>query len=262
MTINPYSPIASSSMSGINPTTQSLTTGSRINSAADDAAGLAIITALSTQINSQDMATRNANDGISMLQTADGASESIGASLQRMNELSLQAMNGTYSTSQRQMMNEEFQQNLLSISQIAETTNFNGNKLLNGDAASMDIALGSNSTSSLTLPNFSTAGLSIDALNITNPANAALASEGITAALEQLTTARSEFGAQQNGLSSAIENIGSQNMNTMASRSQISDTDFAKASAEQAKQSILNQSAIAMQSQGMQSKAAVLQLLN
>ena len=262
MTINPYTPIASNSFSGVNPATESLTSGSRINSAADDAAGLAVVTALTTQVNTQDVATRNANDGISMLQTADGASESINASLQRMNELSIQAMNGTYSASQRQMMNVEFQQNLEGINQIAETTSFNGNKLLNGDSASMDIALGANSNSSLTLPNMTSGGLSIDGLDLSNPANAALASEGITAALEQMSGARAEFGAQQNGLTSSIENISSQNINSMSARSQISDTDFAKASAEQAKQNILNQSAIAMQSQGMQSKAAVLQLLS
>lgn len=262
MTINPYTPIAGSSISGVSSTTESLISGSRVNSAADNPAGLAVVTALTTQINTQDMATRNANDGISMLQTADGATEAIGASLQRMNELSLQATNGTYNASQRQMMNIEFQQNLQSIGQIAETTSFNGNKLLNGDSASMNIALGSDSSSSLTLPNLSSAGLSIDGLDITNPANSALATEGLTAALEQLTTARSEFGAQQNGLSQSINNFETQNINSMASRSQISDTDFAKASAEQARQNILNQSQIAMQSQGTQSKAAVLQLLN
>jgi len=261
MTINPYTPIAGNYSSGVNPTTQSLATGSRINGAADDAAGLAVVAGMTSQINAQDMGTRNANDGVSMLQTADGASESIGSSLQRMKELSIQSMNGTYSDSQRQMMNLEFQQNLQGISQIAETTSFNGNKLLNGDSASMEIALGSDSSSSLTLPNLSSAGLSIDGLDLSNPANAALAAEGITAALETLATARGEFGAQQNGLSSAIEGIESQSINVMSSRSQISDTDFAKASSEQAKQNILNQSAIAMQSQGMQSKAAVLQLL-
>lgn len=261
MTINPYTPIASNYVSGPSQATESLTSGSRINHAADDAAGLAVVTAMTTQINTQDVATRNANDGMSMLQTADGASESIASSLQRMRELSMQAMNGTYTDSQRQMMNMEFQQNLKGISQIAETTSFNGNKILNGDEASMDIALGSDSTSSLTLPNLTSGGLSIDGLDLTNSANAALAAEGITAALEQLTTARSEFGAQQNGLTSAVASIESQNINVMASRSQISDTDFAKASSEQARQNILNQSAIAMQSQGMQSKAAVLQLL-
>lgn len=263
MAIDAYSPISSSSYStNFSSTTESLTTGLKVNHAADDAAGQAVITGLSTQINTQDMAVRNANDGISLLQTANGATDTISASLQRMNELSIQAMNGTYTTSQRQMMNTEFQQNLQNITQIAETTSFNGNKLLNGDTASVDIALGSDSTSALSLPNLSAGGLSISGLDITNPANAALASEGITAALESLSASQAEFGAQQNGLSRAAENIASQNLNTLATRSQISDTDFARASAEQFRQNVLTQSAIAMQSQGMQSKAAVLQLLN
>ncbi len=249
----------SSNLSSVN---QSIASGQRINSAADDPAGLAIMNALGTQINAQDMGVQNANAGISMLQTADGASDMITQSLQRMNELSIQAMNGTLNTSQRDMLNNEFQQNLQNINQIVESTSFNGQTLLNGDMNSVNIALGAESNSTLNLPTLTTDALSITGLSIADPANASTALSGITTAIEQLSTSRAEFGAQQNGLTSSVDNLQSQNINSYATKSQLSDTDFAKAIAEQSRQNILNESAIAMQSQGNQSKAAVLQLLS
>ncbi len=262
MAVNAYTPIASNGYStGLNQTSQSLTSGQRINNAADDAAGQAIVTALTTQINSQDVGTRNANDGISLLQTADGATKGIGQSLQRMNELTIQSLNGTLNQSQRNILNNEFQQNIKNINDIAGTTSFNGNNLLNGDTASVDIALGE-SSSSLTLPTLTSDSLSLTGLNISNSTDATAALEGITNAIEQLSTAQSEFGAQQNGLTSAIENLQSQNVNNQATRSQINDTDYAKASADQFRQDVLTQSAIAMQSHRNNSQAQVLQLLN
>jgi flagellin len=249
----------SSNLSSVN---QSLSSGQRINSASDDPAGLAILSTLNTQINAQDMGVQNANTGVSMLQTADGASDMITQSLQRMNELSLQAMNGTLNTSQRDMLNNEFQQNLQNINQIVESTSFNGQTLLNGDMSSVNIALGADSNSTLTLPTLTTDVLSITGLSIADPANASTALAGISTAIEQVSTSRSEFGAQQNGLTSSIDNIQNQNVASYATKSQLSDTDFAKAIAEQSRQNILNESAIAMQSQGNQSKAAVLQLLS
>jgi flagellin len=249
----------SSNLSSVN---QSLSSGQRINSASDDPAGLAILSTLNTQINAQDMGVQNANTGVSMLQTADGASDMITQSLQRMNELSLQAMNGTLNTSQRDMLNNEFQQNLQNINQIVESTSFNGQTLLNGDMSSVNIALGADSNSTLTLPTLTTDALSITGLSIADPANASTALAGISTAIEQVSTSRSEFGAQQNGLTSSIDNIQNQNVASYATKSQLSDTDFAKAIAEQSRQNILNESAIAMQSQGNQSKAAVLQLLS
>jgi flagellin len=261
MDISGYSALNNTSYANnLNSVNESLASGSKINRAADNPAAQAIITSLTSQVNSQDMATRNANDGISLLQTADGASNAITESLQRMNELTLQSLNGTMNSSQRSMLNQEFQQNLQSINQTAESSSFNGNNLLNGDAASIDIALGETS-SSLNLPNLSTDGLSISGLDISNPANASIALQGIGLAVEQIGSARSQFGAQQNGLTSAIDNLQTQNINSMATQSQLSDTDFARAMTEQSRLNILNQSAAAMQSQGTQSKSSVLQLL-
>ena len=263
MNINTNSLSASSLYSSnVNSINQSLSSGQRINSASDDPAGLAILSTLNTQINAQDMGVQNANAGVSMLQTADGASDMITQSLQRMNELSLQAMNGTFNTSQRDMLNNEFQQNLQNINQIVESTSFNGQTLLNGDMNSVNIALGADSNSTLTLPTLTTDALSITGLSISDPANASTALAGVSTAIEQLSTSRAEFGAQQNGLTSSIDNIQNQNVASYATKSQLSDTDFAKTIAEQSRQNILNESAIAMQSQGNQSKAAVLQLLS
>jgi len=262
MDINSNSSISSSLYSsGVSSVAQSLASGQRINQSADNPAGQAIVTALSTNINTQDMATRNANDGISLLQTADGASESINSSLLRMSELAIQAQNGTLNNSQRSALNQEFQQNLQAINQTAENTQFNNQTLLNGNNSTVDIALGE-SSSQLNLPTLTTDGLAITGLDISNSANAATALQGIGTAIEQLGTQRSEFGAQQNGLTSAIDNIQNQNLNSEATRSQINDTDFARAITQQTRQNILQDSAIAMQAQTNQSRASVLQLLN
>lgn len=261
MDISAYSTLNNPShSSALNSINESLTSGSKINRSSDNPSAQAIITTLTSQANAEDMATRNANDGISLLQTADGASNSITHSLQRMNELSIQSLNGTLSPSQRSILNQEFQQNLQSIHQISDSTSFNGNHLLNGDAATLDIALGE-TTSRLNLPNLSTDALSITGLDINNPANASRALEGIGLAIDQLGTARSQFGSQQNGLTSAINDLQNQSLNTMATRSQLSDTDFARAITEQSRLNILNESSIAMMSQGTQSKSSVLQLL-
>lgn len=239
---------------------QSLTSGSRINQAADNPAGSAVVTNFTTQINQQDYGVRNASSGISMLQTADGVSESIGAQLQRLNELAIQAQNGTYSTAQRNNLDAEFQQGLKSINQFVGQASFNGTNLLDGSTQNMQIALGS-STSSIDLPNFSTNGLALDGLSINSSAGASSALGSLTTALETYSAGRAQFGAQQNGLSSAIENLNSQNVNTQASRSQINDTDFAKRIADMSRQQILEQSGLAMQSQRNQDKSQVLQLL-
>ncbi len=249
----------SSNLSSIN---QSLASGQRINSASDDPAGLMIMTALNSQINAQDIGVQNANAGISMLQTADGASETITQSLQRMSELSLQAMNGTLNSAQRDMLNNEFQQTLQTINQVVESTQFNGQALLNGEQNTVDIALSAENSNTLSLPTLTTDTLGIAGLNISDAANASSALSSINSALEQLGTSRSELGAQQNGLMRSIENLQSQNIASYATKSQLSDTDFAKAIAEQSRQTILNESAIAMLSQGNQSKANVLQLLS
>ncbi len=245
----------------VSAVSQSLTSGQRINQTADDAAGQAITTAFSTQINTQDIGVQNANMGISLLQTADGASNSINNYLQRMNELAIQASNGTLNSGQQNSLNQEFQQNLQAINQITESTSFNNQTLLNGDMSSISLALGDSSTT-LNLPTMTTDGLSISGLDISNPANATTAIQNLGLAIDQVSSQRSQFGAQQNGLSSYIDSTQTQNINSNAARSQINDTNYAKAATEQVKQNIMQDSAIAMQAQTNQSRASVLQLLN
>lgn len=245
----------------LNRVNQSLTSGLAINQSSDNPAGQAVVAALTSQINTQDIATRNANDGISLLQTADGASESITANLQRLNELAIQAQNGTLNDSQRAIINQEFQQNLESINQTVSGTQFNGQNLLDGSNPNINIALGE-TTAGLALPDQSTAGLALNGLDVLNPANAATALNGIAGAIEQIGLQRAEFGAQQNGLTSAVDNLQSQNINSQASRSQILDTNYAQAVAEQVRLNILQDASIAMQSQTNQSRGSVLQLLN
>ncbi|WP_028486099.1 flagellin N-terminal helical domain-containing protein [Thiomicrorhabdus chilensis] len=260
MAIESFGPIPSSAYTSNLTSASSLTSGMRINQSADDPAGQAIVSNLNTQIDTQDMASRNANDGLSLLQTADAGSQGINDSLLRMNELALQAQNGTYTTEQRAMLNQEFQQNLETIGNLANSTNFNGQNLLNADTASIEIALGE-SNNTLSLPNLTPDSLGLTGLDISDPANASLALQGLNLANQQLMDSRSQFGAQQNGLTAALENIGNQNLNTLSTRSQISDTDFARAITEQVRQSILNESSAVMQAQNNQSRGNVLQLL-
>lgn len=252
--VSTYSPV-------IAPVTQSLASGSRINSAVDSPAEQAIVTSLTSQINQQDISTQNANSGIGLLQTADGVSESIGEQLQRLSELSLQSQNGTLSNSQREGLNQEFQQGLEAINQFVGQANFNGNNLLDGSKNEINIALGGNSDS-LSLPNFSTDGLSLDGLNISSAANAENALGNLSEALKTFSNGRSTLGAQQNGLAASVSNLSSQSANTQASRSQINDTDFAAAIAEQTRLQILEQSSVAMQAQRNQDKSSVMQLLS
>lgn len=239
---------------------QSLTSGSRINNAADDAAGQAVVTALTTQIDQQTIAARNANDGISALQTADGVGENIGSQLQRLGELASQAQNGTYNDTQRQTLNQEFQQGLQAIDQYIGQASFNGINLLNGSQGSLSISLG-DSSSTLNFPDLTTNGQGLTGLDITSAANASNAYSAVTTALENLSANRGQLGAQQNGLSSTIESLSNQNVNAQSSRSQINDTNYAQALIDLNRQQVLQQSGVAMQAQSNQDRMNVLQLL-
>ena len=262
MSINGYSSISTNMYTpNVSQATQSLASGQRINQSADDAAGQAIVTALSTQINTQDIGVQNANTGLSLLQTADSASGSINSFLQRMSELAVQASNGTLNDSQRNSLNQEFQQNLEGINQVAESTSFNGQNLLNGDNNNLNIALGDSNTE-LNLPTLTSDGLAVSGLDISSSAGAANSIQTLSTAIEQLGGQRAEFGSQQSGLSSYIENAQGQNINNFSARSQINDTNYAQALTEQVKENVLQDSNIAMQAQTNHSRASVLQLLN
>lgn len=241
---------------------QSLTSGSRINNSGDDAAGQAIVTSLTSKIKDQDMGVQNANIGVNLIQTADGASNSITEQLQRLRELSTQAQNGTYSDSQRAMLDQEFQQGLKSIDQFAEAASFNGIKLLNAETPSLDIALGSESTSTIQLPDLTLNNLGLAGTDILTSTNAEAAQSQISDVLGLVSDSQAQLGAQQNGLVAAADNLISQNVNAQSARSQINDTDYAKSVTEQARQQILNNASVAMLAQKNQNYGNVLPLLN
>lgn len=250
----------SSSYSAYNPTTQSITSGAQINRAADNAAGLAITTGMTTEIIGQSVGMRNANDGISLLQTADGATRGMTESVQRMYELSVQAMNGTLNASQRNMLDQEFQQNLQEINKMATTTKFNEISLLDGQNPQINIALG-DSSSTLDLPTLTTDALGLTGMSINDLTQIGTTMDALLNATSALSSSQAEFGAQQNGLYSAVSNMATSQQNSYASRSQILDTDYARASANKARDDVLNQAGIMMQAHNNQDKANVLQLL-
>ena len=260
---------------------ESLSTGKRINSSSDDAAGLAISTKMTSQINGLNQAIRNANDGISMLQTTEGATEAITNMLQRMRELSIQSMNGTYSTSDRGSLQTEYTQLYQEIQRVAKTTQWNGFNVLDGSAGTSGTVLfkvGSQDSSgtiiSAQLKSFnpeSTSGVSMvsgmsslasspsSALSTVSAATTALTH--ISNALSGVNTYRATLGAKINRLQFTVDNLTNISTNTSASRSQIEDVDYSQASSEMARRNVIQQAATAMLAQANQSPNTVLQLL-
>jgi flagellin len=233
-----------------------LTSGMRINSAADDAAGLAVASKMSAQIRGTDMAVRNVNDGISMAQTIDGAAEEIGNMLQRQRELTVQGTNGTYSATDVAAMQAEYNALALEVTRIGNTTKFNGVNIMDGTA--YDIQAGwegtANDVIAVTTIDAS-AYVSAGAVNDT--ANLAALDGLITG----LNTDRSAVGAVQNRLEYTVSNLQNVSENISAARSQIMDADFAKESAELARTQVLQQAGMSMLSQANQQSQNVLQLL-
>lgn len=238
---------------------EQLSSGKRINHTADDAAGAAIVQIMTAQIRSQDMGYRNAHDGISLVQTADGALESYTAGLQRMRELAVQSANGTLNAADRQALQAEFDQIREELGRAAESTRFNGRPLLN-QAQQVNIQLGESGTA-INLPDARPQTLGIDTLDISDPANALNALNGLDTALETLSKSRAEIGAKQNALTHAADNLANTRLNTLESRSQISDADMARAFAELTRNRILEQAHLAMLSHRNHSQADVLNLL-
>ena len=250
-------------------TMESLSTGSRINRASDDATGLAIAENMKTQINGLNAAVRNANDAISLLQTADSAMGAIGDMLQRMRELGVLAQNDTYSTAQRVAMNDEFVALQSEIDRVAENTQWNGMDLLNGSGGSagglsaytFQIGANANQTITVAVPDMSTSSLSIDALTIGTVADAIDAVTALDDAISILNTRRSVIGSAINRLTYTIENLDSISQNAQMSRSAVADTDYAKATSELARSQILQQAGTAMLAQANQQPNMVLALL-
>jgi len=247
---------------------QQLSTGSRINSAKDDAAGLAISQNMTSQIRGLDQAVRNANDGISLLQTADGALVETSNMLQRMRELSVQSANGTLSDVQRGYLNTEFTNLSTQIGKIATETVWNGKAILAGTAgdASTSTAFtfqtGQSSTTTIaaTITAMTVAALGIPT-GIDTKTNAANALTLLDTALDSVNNQRATIGAVTNRLTYAADNMANISTNISASRSRIMDTDYAQATSQLAKTQIIQQAATAMLAQANQQPQSVLALL-
>jgi flagellin len=251
---------------------EQLSTGKRINGAKDDAAGLSISQIMTAQIRGLNQAVRNANDGISLLQTADGAMIEQTNMMQRMRELAVQSANDTVTTTQKTYLDKEFQALKAEIDRIGTQTQWNGKDLLmkTGGGASdgtykFQVGAGNTATNSVsvvinkaTTADIYTA-ISASAIGTTSGASDAIAA--LDTAIEAGSNQRSVIGAAINQLTYASDNLSNISMNTAASRSRIEDTDYATASTELARTQIIQQAATAMLAQANQSPQSVLALL-
>ena len=259
-------------------TMQQLSTGKRINSASDDAAGLSISTRLTSQINGLNQAVRNANDGISLLQTAEGATDEITNMLQRMRELSVQSMNGTYSSNDRTSMNTEFSQLYNEIQRVANTTQWNGFNVLDGTlggSGTVTFKVGSQQASatiiSATIKSFdpgaataaTVSGMSgLKSGSIETVAGASAMLTAIITAISGVNGVRSTIGAKVNRLQFTVDNLTNISTNLSASRSQIQDVDYSMATSNLAKSQVIQQAATAMLAQANQQPSTVMTLIN
>jgi len=244
---------------------EQLSTGKRINSAADDAAGLAISNKMTAQIRALNQSVRNANDAISMIQTAEGATKEMSNMLQRMRELAVQANNGTYSSNDKTALNNEYSQLASEIARIAKTTTWNGMEVTGSAAGSYSFQIGSDSTASvsLTFEKIASAGdaVALASAEVLTGTGAASAISLVDNAISQIDTYRSKLGAMINRLQYASDNLTNVSTNMSASRSRILDTDYANATTELARTQIISQAATAMLAQANQAPSSVLTLL-
>ena len=240
---------------------QKLSTGLRINKAGDDAAGLAVSEKMRAQIRGMEQAERNVQDGISMVQTAEGALEEAGNIAQRMRELSIQAGNDTLADEDRAKIGAELTQLKDEMDKIGAEAKFNGKELLNKDGNTFTIQAGANKeVRTITMENLTkiAGNLKTDVGNATKAADSVTA---LDAALESINTARSNLGAMQNRLEYTASNLTTSTENLSAAESRIRDVDVAKEMVNLSKLNILNQASQAMVSQAKQQPESVAQLL-
>jgi flagellin len=247
----------------LNKTMEKLSSGYRINRAADDAAGLAISEKMRFQINGYNQAIRNAQDGISLLQTGEGALTEVHSMLQRMNTLANQAATGTYDDADRDKLQKEVNQLISEIDRITKNTNFNGVNLLDGTKTSVTFQVGvkGTETMSATLTAMTSGALGINTLSISTQAKAQQAISTISKAISAVSTQRATFGAVQNRLEHTINNLGVTAENLSASESRIRDADMAQEMTSFTKNQILVQAGTAMLAQANSLPQAVLKLL-
>ncbi len=246
------------SASSLATSMQRLSSGLRVNSAKDDAAGLAIADRMNAQIRGINVAIRNANDGISLAQTAEGALATVTDALQRMRELAVQAQNGSNGTGDRANLDTEYQQLSAEITRIATQTKFNGRDILNGAAGAQTFQVGANNGDSLSI---TTTAVTTVAGNLTSAANASTALAAIDTKLDSITTDRAAYGAAMSRMSFAISSLQISGENQSAARGRIMDADFASETANLSRSQILQQAGSAMVAQANQLPNQVMALL-
>lgn len=237
---------------GLASTFENISSGLRINNAADDAAGLAVAENMDAEQQSLRQAHRNTNDGISVIQTAEGATNEVGDMLKRMRELAVQSSSETLNDSERAYIQDEFTQITAEVDRIADVTEFNGISLGNGANASLDVQVGiHNSTDdriAITLGDLSASTLKVDSTNmkLSTSASAQEAISAIDTAIDSVNKHRSDYGAVQNRLESALNNLETYTENVATAESRIRDADFAHETAEMSKFQIMQQAGTAI----------------
>ncbi|WP_294636673.1 flagellin domain-containing protein [uncultured Aquabacterium sp.] len=262
----------STSQSSLATSMQRLSSGLRVNSAKDDAAGLAIAERMNAQVRGMNVAQRNANDGISMAQTAEGALGKVGDALQRMRELAVQARNATNGSSDKDSLNKEFQELSKEITRVLGGTTFNGQAILGGGAGAKDFQVGANTTTddviTVTTTNM-TSDASITAVtgstssigSAATSASLKVVIDNIDQAIDKVNSERAMYGATQSRFDSVISNLQVSVENQTAARSRIMDADFASETANLSRAQILQQAGNAMVAQANQLPQQVMSLL-
>jgi flagellin len=245
-----------------------LSSGSRITKAADDAAGLAISEKLKAKVTSTNQANRNANDGISMVQTAEGGLDEISSMLTRLRELSVQASSDTVGESERAFSDMEYQNLKQEIERISQVTEFNGTKLLMGQGDKLDFQIGVNNDGfqdrisyDTQATNASISSLGVDGISVMSKEGAQSSLSTIDSAIEKVSGQRAALGAIQNRLISTSNNLQVTSENLSAANSRIRDVDYAQATAQNAKNNILGQAGTAVLAQANQQGQNALRLI-
>jgi flagellin len=252
---------------GLQKTLGRISSGLRINSAADDAAGLGVAENLDAASRSMRQAMRNTNDGISVLQTAEGAANEVANILKRMRELTVQSASETLDDGERAYIQDEFTQLSEEVDRIANVTEFNGLQLADGTLATIGVQVGINNTANdqidITLGDLTAATLGVDTgtIDLSTAAGASAALPGIDAALDLVNSYRSEMGSVQNRLESSLRNLENTDQNITAAESQIRDADFALEASEMAKYNVMQQAGVAALGQAKNINQSAAQLL-
>lgn len=253
---------------GLQKSTEKLSSGYKINRAADDAAGLSISEKMRNQIRGLNKASDNAQDGISLVQTAEGALNEVHSMLQRMSELAVQAANGTNATTDRTALNDEVQQLKTEIQRVGSTTQFNKMNILDGGFSAgtkkaLQVGANANQTISIAISALTlVVGSSLRTdLKIDTATNAQSAITTVQSSIEKLSTLRSKLGAVQNRLEHTVANLDNISENTQSAESRIRDTDMAEEMVQYSKNNILQQAGQSMLAQANQANQGVLSLL-